>query len=193
MKPKYILILIISFANFAAAADLDLASEPMPFAKNYVVLDLAQSFPVSFSQNRFDPDHAHPLLGYRHFLNADWFMGIGLGFKVFKRKTAVDNLNEQVAIWHLTHEAFRIFRLYHPTYAAMGLRLQYLNPTRSASLPLQRDVVLETEIGAAVSLMLMHETSLGRLASFRIDRWRGTDTMIFHGVEVAFGYHWALR
>ena len=163
----------------------------MAFGKNHIALELTQSFPTSFSQNDFEPDHAHPAFAYRHFMDQNWFMGVAFGYRIWKRRTTEAGQNKQVAIWSITHETFRLMRLYHPTYLAGGLRLHYLNPTQSATLPLVRDEQLETEMGAALSIMLMHQTGSGT-ASFRIDRWRGLDTMILHGIEVGLGYHYAL-
>jgi hypothetical protein len=177
----------------AERARADDESRVNPFEKTYLTLELARNFPVSFTQNRFDPGRYSPVLGYRHDLDESWLMGIGGQFKVLKRRDHADTPTDRVALLTVYHETLYAIRLDHPTYLLIGPKLMYLLPANAGRFPVQRADEFQSEIGGALSMTLAHVVDGRYMVTARVDRWRGTRTMRFHGVEVAAGISWALR
>jgi hypothetical protein len=171
-----------------------------PFAKTYLSLELARNYPVSFSQDRFEPGRYGFALGYRHDLDQHWIMGVGGEFKMFKRRPSDDPADDDkrpsdvLAILTLTHETLYAIRLNHPTYLLLGPKLHLLLPANGAKLPLQRaDDYQGEKVGAAVSMVLAHLLDERYMLTARIDRWRSISTQHLHGIEVAVGVGFALR
>lgn len=181
-------------AEGVAATPEDVGSEN-PFHKSYVGFELARNYPVSFSQNRYEPGPYHPVIEYRHNLDHVWMMGVGGQFKILRRIDLADEdePSAELCLWTVTHEALYILRLDHPTYLFVGPKMHYLLPALSAKLPVARDDALLTEIGVAASVTLARMLPSGGLVTLRADRWRGTRTLSLHGVEVAFGLSLPLR
>src|SRR5687768_4623881 len=171
----------------AYAQDQSTKLEPRAFQKNYLTFELARNYPVSFSENRFDPGPSHPVLGFLHRTETDWLMGLAAQFKIFDRKIREEDDPEEIALWTFAHQALYTVRLYHPTYLFIGPKLLYMLPTNAARLPLQRDEEYQLEIGAALSVALAHVVSDDWILTLRMDRWRGMGTMRFHGLEIAVG------
>jgi len=168
------------------------APAPNPFAKSYMSVEVARNFPVSYAQNRFAGGPLHPVVGYRHDLDEDWMMGVGGQFKMLRRDGDTEiRPGGELALWTISHETYYIIRLLHPTYLLVGPRLHYLVPTNAGRLPLQRASEYETEIGAALSAMFVRVLDERSLVTIRLDRWRGTRTTRFQGMEVAAGFSWA--
>lgn len=164
------------------------------FEEEYVSLEIARNFPMSFSQNNFEPGEQHPVLGYRHRFRQNWMMGLGGQFRIFKRKATEEN-NENtgsMALWTIYHETNYILRLDHPTYLLAGPRLTYFLPCKAAVIPLERDSELQTEIGVGLAVSVLRIMSPKYALTARVERWRGTRSMILHGLEVAFGINYAL-
>jgi len=160
---------------------------PTPFPKNQLVLEIQKNFPTSYSMNHLEGTHYYPAIGFRHNMRNQWILGVGGTFKLFKDKTLEANENTSLSIWTLYHEATKIFRLYHPTYLLIGTKILYMVPTTKHSLPLQKLDRYETEIGGALTLSIQHVITARRSLIFRIDRYRGTKTQRFQGIEVAAG------
>lgn len=182
-------------ATAADSAEALARDQVNPFAKNYLSIEIARNYPVSFAQNRYEPGEYQPVVAYRHNLDSTWMMGVGGQFKILRR---IDIPNEEessrvLALWTMTHEALYILRLDHPTYLFIGPKLHYFLPARSGRLPLVRDDDVRTEIGAAASMTLARVLADGGIITLRADRWRGTRTLQLHGIEVAFGYSKPLR
>lgn len=164
------------------------------FAEQYLSLEITRNFPMSFAQNRFEPGQPHPSLGYRHRFKQNWLMGIGAQFRILQRRDVPENAGNtgSLSIWTIYHETNYALRLDHPNYLLIGPRIMYLLPGKSAVLPLQRDPVLQSEIGAGISASLVRIVSDKIMLSARAERWRGTRTTIMQSLEVAFGIHYAL-
>ena len=73
-----------------------------------------------------------------------------------------------------------------------GPKILYLLPTQHSFLPILSDPEFNTEIGAGASMMLALILNDDLLLSIRVDRWRGTKTDLFHGVEVGVGVNYKL-
>lgn len=176
----------------AFAEDLKRLPED-PFAAHYVHFELSRNFPVNKSQESFDPGPYHPAFTYLHNLNGTWVMGLGGQYKILNKKSHPNNESDQVALFTLTHEAMASWRLYHPAYLLVGPKLFYMFPSRLAKLPMQKDPNFETEIGAALSVMVAYTFIDKSLFTVRLDRWRGTKTTRFQGIEASFGFAYALK
>ena len=184
------------WASFANAQDAAPKSrDVVPFAKSYVAVGFARNYPVSFAQNRFAPGAPHPTVHYWHNLNVDWMMGLSAQFKIFGRESeeAERTQSGPLPIWSVSHDTMRIIRLDHPTYLLVGPKILYLLPARKAQLPVGRDSDYETEIGAAVSLAVVRIVDPTWTIGVHVDRWRGTRSMRFHGVEVGMEVGYALK
>lgn len=164
------------------------------FAPEYISVEMAKNFPVSFSLNRFDPGELHPVLGYRYRFKRDWIMGVGAQFRILEKRPVPRNENSSgtLAIWTLYHEVNYAFRLNHPNYLLFGPHLSYMLPCRAAVFPLGRDDLFHSEIGVGLSLQFVHLLSNRHMLTARAERWRGTGTMRFHSLEVAWGFSYAL-
>jgi hypothetical protein len=168
---------------------------PNPYAKDYLSLGIVRNYPASFSQNTLKSGYYHPYFAYQHNLNRSWLVGVGFQFKVLRKQdhilseTATNNL---LAFWSLTHETYYSLRLHHPHYLLLGPKLLYLLPAQRAKFPILRDGEFATEFGIAFSLKLVHILFDKSTIAFRIDRWRGTKSQKFHGLEVGFDYGYAL-
>lgn len=154
-----------------------------PFHSAYLSLVAARNAPASFSEERFDQGLTTPALFYRHFLDDRWMMTVGGGFK----SLYYESRQSMLPILSITHEAGWVVRLYHPTYLVVGPKMLYMVPASKVGLPLQRDEELAAEFGVGVGLTLLHAVSRSWIVHAGIDRWRGTVTNIFHGIEVTAG------
>lgn len=163
-----------------------------PYATSYLSLEIARNDPVSFSQNRFKSGFYGLVAGYRHNIDADWLASVSASFKSFKRKPDPQAKSDQLALLTLSHTIFHAVRLNHPTYLLFGPQLLYLLPTRGAEFPVPREDAYDTEIGVGLSFLLAHILDDQNLLTLRLDRWRGTKTMLFHGLEIAVGISVAL-
>jgi hypothetical protein len=122
-------------------------------------------------------------LGLRHALDEDWLLGVGLSFKGLERR----DKQTELSFWTLTHESYYMVRLYSPTFLLVGPKILYLFPAQRTGFPIRRDADFETEVGAAFSLGILHVFSQRFCGVVRVDRWRGTRTNKFHGIEVGVG------
>lgn len=165
----------------------DPVSEINPFKKNYVAVELARNYPMSFTQNGYEPGRYFPAFSYLHNLDESWIMGLGAQFKILNKK---DPETGFLGLWTVSHETLYVVRLNHPTYVLVGPKILYLLPTRSAKIPLQKEPNFASEIGGGLSLGLTRVVRERFLLTMRAERWRGTRTMQLHGFEVAFGFGW---
>jgi len=154
-------------------------ADPSPFASSYLTLGVARNFPVSLAEDEFSPGGSHPIVGYRHRTTGDWLMSLKAQFKMLRTRRE----NVEVPLFTFTHEALYVMRLEHPVYLAVGPRLLWMMPSRSAMLPMKRDGTRKTEFGLAAAAELIWVADDEFFASLGIDRWRGTDSMRLHGIE----------
>lgn len=170
-----------------AFADLDLLNEKPrslnPFLNNYITYEFARNIPVGHTGNIFRtlrPDH---ILGYRHNLGNDWLTGISAGFKSF----ALRSTGDEISFFSINHESLYIIRLYHPVYLLAGPKFNYTIPARSARIPFTKHPDYEMEIGVAATAQIAWRIIPAVVVHARVDRWRGTKTDKFHGMETAIG------
>ncbi len=93
----------------------------------------------------------------------------------------------------LTHEIYRLIRVYHPWYIGLGYRLQYLAPVVKQKIPTERVPDTESEVAAALSFSICSSLSETTSLVLYADRWRGTKTSKLHGAELGFGLLYQLR
>jgi hypothetical protein len=172
-------------------------ADPSPFRRAYLALEAVRNDPISFSEQHFSPGTIEPDFSYLHSLhNGDetWLMGLGAQFKVFARDSDEAPPSRYLAIWTLFHEILYAARLGYPTYLLVGPKIMYMLPADTGRLPLARDTGYDLEIGGALTVELARVLGDGkRLATLRIDRWRGTKTQKLMGVEIAAGMAWELN
>lgn len=194
-----LIVLLALFCDRAAGTEDTWVATPRPeqidvFSEQYLAVEIARNFPMSFSQNRFEPGEPHPVIGYRHRFRENWIMGLGGQFRIFQRRDVPQNAGATgaLAVWTLYHEANYAMRLDHPTYLLIGPRVTYFLPCKAAVIPLERDPVLQAEIGAGLSVSIARIISDKWMMTARAERWRGTRTTLLQGLEVAFGINYAL-
>lgn len=158
------------------------------FAKNYVLVESVRNYPASFSEERFDPGKFGWLLGFRHLLENHWMMSVGGSFKSLYH----EERQKLLPILTINHEAAYVIRLQHPTYFLVGPKLLYLLPTTNMSIPLQRDPNYSAEVGVGISGTFYHLLTRKLAFHMRFERWRGTGSMLFHGIEMAAGVNFAV-
>lgn len=162
-------------------------TDPAPFSRSYTGIEITRNFPVSFSEKQFSPGKAHPTLAYRFILDNSWIMGLFGGFRMLRTKESSEHEAEELPFLSLAHESSRILRLYHPTYFAGGFRLLYLMPATHGMIPTGKAKEFKTEFGASLTATFLHLIDERKILSLRLERWRGTGSSNYHGVEVAAG------
>lgn len=174
-------------------------TSPNPFHKAYVGGELARNFPQAKMQQTFSPGTAQPAFSYLHNLDQHWFMGIGLQNKLLEHNVEAANTQDSssrhgrwLALWTVSHTTLYIVRLSHPVYLTLGQKILYLFPARSGRLPVEREPGLQVEIGGALTAGIMQILSERSMLTLHVDRWRGTRTQKFSGIEVAAGLALAL-
>ena len=183
---NYPRILAITFNLFLSAtghAATESTEDPKVFKRTYAGIELARNFPLSTSEDELRPGHAHPVMGYRYFLDDAWIMGIFGGFRMLRSAAN----GHEVPILSIAHESSRLMRIYHPTYLASGFRVLYLMPATHGMLPTSRSKEFRTEFGLSLSATLIHLISPQKMLTMRIERWRGTGSTSYQGIEVAVG------
>jgi hypothetical protein len=164
-----------------------------PYAPSYLHFEVTRNYPVAKSQEKFEAGVYHPAFNYLYNLDGRWLMGLGAQYKIFKKKEHGSGESDQLAILALTHEGLFSLRLYHPAYLLVGPKLQYLFPAKKAKFPVQKDPLYETEISGALTIMLSYVIADQSFLTVRIDRWRGTRTTRFQGIESSVGLAYALK
>jgi hypothetical protein len=193
LKYFFSFIAILWFAPDLIAKPSDSEGYQPPHAINQLLIESQKNYPMTFSQNKFEGAHPYPAISYRHYINGDWIMGVGATFKLFRQKIVEDNEDINFSIWSFHHEAAKIIRIYHPTYLMLGTKIIYMIPAKKHSLPLQKQDQYETEIGFALTATMVQILNDSFSATFRIDRYRGTKTQLFQGLEIAFGISYAFK
>lgn len=169
---------LFSFGHGLAAE-----SDPInPFSKDYISLEYVKNYPTSKGQEQFSPFRKTLFLGYQHFLNQQWNVGITLGFKSFSKSA----LEGELALLSFSNHSYYVIRIHHPTYLMLGTKLIYMTPNEQSNLPLSKDADFETEVGIGISAQLTQVIG-SYLLTLRADRWRGTKTNKLHGFELALG------
>ncbi len=159
------------------------STELESFSRSYLSLEISRNDPIGPSTEHFSPGHEYLALSYMHIVNQTFLMGFGTTFRSWFR----EDTSQELALLSIIHTSSYIFRLYEPTYLLPGVKLSYLLPATGAKFPPEPDNDFAPEIGVGLSLTLLHHISKNAFLSFRIERWRGTTTSRFHGIELAFG------
>ena len=181
------LIFAFCFLSFSTQVFSKEDEDPDSFAKTYAGVEIGRNFPTAGSEEQFAPGKAHPILAYRYVLDDKWLMGIFGGFKMLQTRGVEDQSEREIPFFSVTHESSRILRLYHPTYLATGFRFMYLMPATRAMIPTGKSKDFSTEFGASATATLIHLLDRNRILTLRIERWRGTGSSTYQGIEVAVG------
>lgn len=183
-------------ANTVASVATD--EEPRAFAMSYAGLEFTRNYPIAFSEDEFSPGKTHLALSFRYFPDQDWMMGLAGGFRMLRAHSDVSSDltgdtadtqsdSKELPVFTIAHESARIIRIYHPVYLTLGARILYLAPTRQAMIPTGKSEKYQTEFGAGLVGTVIWQTGTDRFWTLRAERWRGTGSQRYHGVEIAFG------
>jgi hypothetical protein len=194
---QYLMALILMFWSYRPLLGDDL-DETLPsdsyfivadlsFGINQISVDFSRDYPASKTLARFQPSTKwNPNFSYRHLFSDRWMAAIGGGYKSFIFKESESS--KELIFLVLSHEMFRLIRLYDPFFLKIGGKIQYLAPIQERKIPSERAPEAESEVGGAVSLGILTRVSKSWLFDARVDRWRGTKTTKYQAVQVAFGF-----
>lgn len=186
---RYLILCMVALSFPSSKASAYVSSLPIftgdpAFANSNWYVEANQNRPIGHTGNVLLPGKLTYTLGFRYFYEPDWLMGASLGFRSFFEKTPEEN---ELTYFSFTHEAYRVVRIYHPTYLLVGARFAFMMPATTSRLPIARYSKYETEIGAGLSFMLSHHLSQRLSLHVRADRWRGTKTNELHAIEASAG------
>lgn len=186
---KILPVLYLLFLSGPCLAEARDNAEPNPFHKSYVRLELAQNYPEAWAQLSLRPGNLQPNLSYIHIVNSAWMMGLGGGLRTFERVSteSAQAPSRTLAIFSFNHESARIFRISHPLYGSLGVKISYMLPSRSGKLPPLRDPIYPAEIGASVYAQMIQMINSDIMINLRVDRWRGVNSSKLAGLEIAAG------
>jgi len=194
LKTKIICSIVsVLYPAFAFAIDETLTTvdrDLNPFASSYIHMEYSQNFPVAYSEVFFEPGPRSPLIGYRFVRDSEWFMGVGVQFRMYKSRQ--DRENTTFPIFTFSQEAIRLFRVHHPVYMGAGYKLLYLGPAEKATFPIARDDEFESEIGVSINGNLIVVLKNKSFFSLFVDRWRGTKTQRLQGINTGIGFSYPL-
>lgn len=157
-----------------------------PFASNYVFYEYAAGRTVYKTKDHFKAEGAEHGIGFRHNINESWFMGLTAHQRRLRR------LSDDLALPFLvlSHESLYVLRLYHPIYLFTGPRLfMFLPLDKKLTLPIDKSPLYDSEVGAGWLASVVYCFSEKLLLSANLERWRGTKTDRFHGVEAGVALH----
>ncbi len=162
------------------------------FKKNYLEIVYGKNFPMSYGQTFFKPALPHFSLGFQYVLDSKWILGIGAEFKRFELTEDYQKSTNETALLTLSLETLRMIRIHHPLYLVLGYKLLTLNPSKKATLPIQKEDQFEVEVGISlgggIAVLLKDQSYI----MFKIDRWRGTKTQRLQGLDVNLSYSYPL-
>ncbi len=157
-------------------------SRPSFLRSTYFFLGTARSIPALGTKNKFKKGPAHPSFGFLHAISDHWGIGLTAGFKILRDKET----NAELPIAGFNQETHYFTRIYHPLYFMTSGKFSYLLPAESAVVPFRRERNYDTEVGVGMSVgvAFFPSPALGLYSYW--ERWRGTKTMKFHGLESGF-------
>ena len=177
---------VLFFSSLIKAEDF--ANEEISaFAEDYFTAELVGNYPAGNGREYFRTGLRRIMIGYTHFLNDNWGVGLSIGYKSFFRK----DIDRELGLLSITNESFYATRLYHPVYLLTGTKLIYMAPNQRSTLPPLREPDYEVEVGVGISAKLA-VIDKNWLYWLRLDRWRGTKTNRLHGFETAIGISYSL-
>jgi hypothetical protein len=187
LKQTYFALLLLTAGDCLAGVEGE--SGQNPFHKSYVRLELTRNYPEAWTQLSLRPGSIQTNLSYLHIVNSEWMMALGGGLRTLDRvnNEAIQAPSRTLAIFAFNHESARVFRISHPYYGSLGLKVSYLLPSRSGKLPPLRDPIYPAEIGASIFAQLIRMIGQGTMINLRVERWRGVNSSKLAGLEIACG------
>lgn len=161
-----------------------------PLTGKYVGPGLVKDFLLQRSRQIFKGSRPKPALSYS-YIRGDWMMNLNLHVKELQFSTgstlrAIHGKNE-LPVLAFEQSSQYLIRLYYPLYLGAGYSLIYLYPTEAFAFPLKRSKAFQSEVGAGISLSLVHQLSPRLIGRLQAQRWRGTATTRLQGVRMEFG------
>ena len=158
----------------------------MAGGRNQLLLGGSKNFPVDNTQATFSSEKPSLFLGYYHGIDSEWSAILSLHFRNFYNKTAEQSFSlfsaDQAILYKLhLHEAVTMH---------IGAKLLYLLPVYGPILPLRRNKKYASEIGAAALVGFRYAYSEHMSFFYYLERWRGTKSMLFNGLETMLAVGW---
>jgi hypothetical protein len=179
----------IIIVGFIMSLPISYGAEFSLYQKNQASTEAIQTLPLAHTARHYDSGNVSWSLGYRHLLDEQWMMEIN----VLAKNLVSSATNTPLTFLTASHASYRFFRLYYNTYILVGPKFSYMYPMRSLTFPPKREVEIDSEVGAALSVALHFFVTDNWLVSARVDRWRGTKSNRFHGIETGYGISYQIQ
>lgn len=158
----------------------------MAGSRNQILVGGSKNFPVDNTQATFSSEKTSLFLGYYHGIDIEWSAILSLHFRNFYNKTTEQSFSLLSADQALLYK----LHLHERVSMHVGAKLLYLFPVYSPTLPLQRNKDYASEIGTAALFGFRYAYSEHMSFFYYIERWRGTKSMLFHGIETMLAIGW---
>ena len=179
------LVLVIgSLPNMAQSSDkmlheTVLDQTPHSLQRHYFQFELVRQNIMQKAATFLKPGRPSILYGYHYNLHNEWLMGLSFTYRSFER---IDN-DKEFALAAFSHESLKIIRIYKSIFGLFGPKFSYLIPSQEMKFPVQRDDEYKLEIGVGAVFSLIFVVNNNWYLAARLERWRGTATNTFHGLE----------
>jgi hypothetical protein len=172
-----ILLLCLSSSSFSEEV-----IETRAFSTHYFGASFTKTNPASFSQNLYSEGAASSAVQYKYFMRDEWMLALTAGFKSFIQPESSD-----VDFFAISFDSQRLYRVYHPTWIAVGFKSMYLIGVERAHIPYTRarDGAHQTGVGAVFSVI--HQVGPEAIVHGSVERWRGTLDNKLHAIEFNVG------
>jgi hypothetical protein len=124
-------------------------------------------------------------LQYTHIMKDKWSIGIGFGFRTFNPK--LDEPKEH--FFKFYQDSSRLFRIRHPLWCSLGLRIGQMVGIEKVELPYTRNRNHSPEFIAGISSSVIWIFESGQKISASATQWRGTARNKIEGLDVEIALH----
>jgi hypothetical protein len=154
--------------------------------RNQILVGGGKNFPVDKTQSTFASEKPNLYIGYHHGIDSDWSAILSIHF----RNLYNTEKNQSFSLLSADQAILYKFPLHDATTLHVGAKFMYLLPVFGPTLPLERNKDYPNEIGAAALIGIRYAYSERFSFFYYLERWRGTKTTQFHGVEtlLALGF-----
>jgi hypothetical protein len=149
------------------------------WAQNQFLLGGGRTLPVSAATGDFSSAKPSFYVGYEHEMSETWAAICSLHFRNFYDNTEGQDLSLLTA----EEGIFYLFRLTPSAYLYTGGRFSYFLPVLHPGFPIQKSTSYTSDIGISASIGIQISLTDRISFSYFLDRWRGTKTRTFQGIE----------
>lgn len=183
IQKVFFLFLVTIFSFLISKQSFAEDDTPFGLAKNYLFVTTHKNYPIAKTDVFFDSGSFSYGIKYFHTLGNEWVMSVGGNFKNFEE----DESKAFRSISTMSHETLTAIRMYYPAYFLVGVRMLYLLPSLSNSVPPKRDGELDAEVGVGISAYIFTKIADNYNIFFRTGRWRGTKTTNLQSYDITIG------